>query len=383
MMKLLYIIAYYFRELLFKVRFYICSPVIQILRLVGHSSVIFLEQPIDLDKIKNILILRTDRLGDLILTTPAIETLLDYFTWAKIDILVTSYTKPIVEQNSRFNQIIEKDQYSQSKLNSLLRDNKYDLAVIFFPHISEKRIAFNAGIPYRLGTNRDGGGFLLTHHHNDKRASKLLHEAQACLDLVSLLRISAPWRPLFVPIPKEPSNLVTAFLKQQHQTGKELIILHPFSRDPKMRWPMKSYLALSDKLVSLGTHTMILIGGINEKVEANDFISSLKSPIVNMTGQFSLQDLMVLFAHSRLFIGNSTGTMHLANAVGTPVIAIYGSHYVRHHVKRWCPWNRGGLAIVSKNECGICVPNACRMECMEKITVEQVFEEVNKVLTET
>jgi len=188
LIKLLFVILINLRELFFKIRFITGLLIIKLGRFLKIEFLSTYNSSIPLKKIKKILIFRSDRIGDLILTTPAIANIRAYFKNAKIDIVINSYTYAIVENNPHIDDIILKDKYSKKELINLIRKHGYDLAIILFSNIKDKKIAFKSRIPYRIGSNRDGGGYLLTHYIKDTRKN-LAHEVQACFDIIKILNI--------------------------------------------------------------------------------------------------------------------------------------------------------------------------------------------------
>ncbi|MBU1077892.1 MAG: glycosyltransferase family 9 protein [Spirochaetes bacterium] len=367
----IFLLIYYFRKLFYTLRFYIGNFFIH----VDHGT------KIDPGSVKRILIFRTDRIGDLVLTTPAISNLRKFFKKAVIDIVVNSYIRPVIENNKDIDHIILKDQYKEPALVKILKKNKYDLAVIFHSIIEDKRIAFKAGIPVRIGSNRDGGAFYLTHYIPDTR-DDLRHEVQACNDILKILRIPLKENQLKIYPDKKYKTKIERIAGQLgvRRSGKTVMI-HPFSRDRKMRWTEEHYARLTQMLMDQKKYRVVIIGSKSEISEAEEFVKKITPTPVNAAGIFSLAELISFIGYADLFIGNSTGTMHIANALKVPVIAMYGSRYIRHHYKRWYPWNKGAYFFIGDDsKCRVCFPWACNLECMRSVTPEKVFKQALKML---
>lgn len=379
MIKSVFLLLYHFRELFFKLRFVTGFSLIQIGRLLNIQFLSTYKKPIPLDKIRRILIFRTDRIGDVILTTPSITVLRNYFKKARIDIVIKSYTKPLLEGNTYIDHIYCIDKYNEKKFIHKIKEQNYDLAIIFFSNIKDKRIAFKSKIPFRIGSNRDGGGYLLTHYIQDTR-KKLRHEVLACFDILQILSIPVRQEKLVLNPIKKYEKKVQSFMKKQNLKPKKFICIHPFSRDPKMRWPEKYYEELIEKTMKLKNFKTVLIGSAGERDASIKLINRLTTSPINATGVFSLAELICFLKSARLFIGNSTGPMHIANALNIPTIVMFGSHYVRHHPNRWYPWNPKSFYFTPSKVCKHCFPWACNLECMETITPDMVYKKVKEFL---
>jgi len=147
-----------------------------------------------------------------------------------------------------------------------------------------------------------------------------------------------------------------------------------------MRWSEDYYKLLLERLTELKSYKIVIIGSKSEAELPKNLIKEIKPKPINLVGLFTLGELIYFLKDAVLFIGNSTGTMHIANALNVPVIVIFGSHYIRHHYKRWYPWNPGGQYLVAEKICRICIPYACNMECMKTITPEMVYDKVMQIL---
>ncbi len=377
--KIYFIILYHLRRIFYRSRFFLGFGIIKLGILLKYDFFNTYKDKIPLENIKKIIIIRTDRIGDLILTTPAITDLKKHFKNAQIDIIINSYTYAIMEKNPYMKNIILKDQYTRKELIHLLKKTKYDLAIIFSSYIEDKQIAFKSRIPFRIGSNYNGAGYLLTHHIKDTR-EELLHEVKACFSIIKLLKIPAKNKELVLHSNEKYKSQIIKAYKRFNLKNKEYIVIHPYSRDYKMRWPEYYYKTLVQKLVLFKKYKIVIIGSIKEKQLVSRFVNSISPSPINIAGSFSLGELIYFLKSARLFIGNSTGTMHIANALNVPVIVMYGSQYFRHHYKRWYPWNPNGHYFTAKKICKICMPWSCNLECMETITPEMVYQKACEIL---
>src|SRR3990167_2028582 len=147
---------------------------------------------------KNILIIRTDRIGDVVLTTPAIKALRDAFPQARMTILVSPGTKDLVEGNELLDEVLIDDRHGEhrglfgyGKIVSLLRRRKFDLVINYHTKKRTNLLCFLAGIPVRTGYKNNKFGFLLNRPVKDERHFGKKHEAQYCLDILREFGIDA------------------------------------------------------------------------------------------------------------------------------------------------------------------------------------------------
>src|SRR3989338_3219383 len=158
---------------------------------------------------KNILVVRTDRIGDVVLTSPVFKALRDAFPYAKISALVTPVTQELVEGNPNIDQVLVDDRRNDHKgilgfwrLAGVLREKCFDCAIIFHTKRRANALCFLAGIPYRVGYRNNKWGFLLTDPVADKRHEGTKHESQYCLDVVRHLGVTVGFCELFLPLQK-------------------------------------------------------------------------------------------------------------------------------------------------------------------------------------
>src|SRR5208283_5138589 len=146
----------------------------------------------------NILIVRTDRIGDVVLTTPSIKAISRAYPNARISVLVTPMTYDLINGNPYVDEILV--DYVQGRHKGLLgflrlsrdiRRKSFDLAIIFHTKRRYNLACLLAGIPYRLGYKNNKFGFLLTHPLKDQRPKGEKHEAQYCLEVLKAIGIEA------------------------------------------------------------------------------------------------------------------------------------------------------------------------------------------------
>jgi len=223
-------------------------------------------------------------------------------------------------------------------LLSELRDRRFD-AIALFHHLTTRfgaakyaLLCAAAGAPTRAGLD-NGRGIFLTHRVKDDGFGAM-HEVQYAFAVAGLLGAQGEPGPLEVPISSEAMDWAAGKLP----TGGELIALHPgsgeFSR--ARRWPIAAFTALARALQDRGAR-VVLVGGPEEVGLTRTVSANLPAPCIDLAGRTSVSQLAAVLARCRLLIANDGGVMHLATAVSTPVVALFGPSNHR----AWGPWTAG------------------------------------------
>lgn len=325
-----------------------------------------------LESINKILIIRTDRFGEFILNTPVIKAIRQRFPAAYICIVVSPKVQEIVEGNPDINDIMIYDEKAMSgilksfKLICEIRKRKFDLVVILNPKKKFNIITFLAGIPVRLGYNRKWG-FLLTHKIEDKKFLGQKHEVEYNLDLVRRIGIDTEDKSLFIPISKEDEKSVDFLLKEYGILKPDsLIALHPWTSDPIKQWPTENFFQLAKRITKEFFSKVIIIGGKEEASQSNKFCEGNKE-LINLTGKLTLRQLAAFLKQCRCLVSGDSGPIHMASAVGTPVVAIFRNDIPAKSAKRWGPWGENHI-VIEKND-------------LKKITVDEVLDKIKIILS--
>lgn len=338
---------------------------------------------------KRILIVRTDRIGDVILSTPVIKALRDNFPCAYIAMMVSPYAKDIVEGNPYLDQVIiyDKDGKHRSWLRSMkfsqrLNKKRFDLAVILHPTNRVHLITFLAGIPKRLGFDKKLG-FLLTDRIKHTKQSGQKHESEYSLDLVRHLGIQAQDKNLFIPIRAESEKWAKGYLKQEGIKENDLLLaIHPGASCPSKIWPTERFAEAADRLIEKYGFRALIVSGPKDINLAKGLIKHMHHRAIDLSGKTSVSQLASLLKRSSLFISNDSGPVHIATALGVPVISIFGRSQSGLSPKRWGPIGEKDKIIHKEVGCIECLAHNCRREfaCLKAITVDDVMVAADSIM---
>ncbi len=302
---------------------------------------------------KNILIVRTDRIGDVILTTPAVEVLRKNFPHAKISMIVAAATRDLVEGNPYLNEVIMDDRKGVHRgmlgfwrLARLLRQRKFDLAVVFHTKRRTNAFCFLAGIPDRIGYHNNKWGFLLTKRIKDVRPLGEKHESEYCLNVLRFLGIENGRGQMSLPLEKGAELWAEDFFRQCHfEPVERIVAIHLGASGPEKRWPVERFAETMNSLQEKYPCQFVLIGAADIQVLALDMKPLLKVPSHDLTGQTSVSQLASLLKRCHLLISNDSGPVHVAAAVGTPVVSIFTRNQPGINWERWRPLSSNAKVV--------------------------------------
>lgn len=312
--------------------------------------------PKEPNAIKNILVVRNDRFGEFLLNIPALRALKESFVNAKITVIINPDLEELVKYIPYIDNTISWESKRHSlpekfKLIRLLKKSNFDMAIILNPSKELNFCAYLSGIPTRVGYNRKWG-FLLTNKIEDRKNLAEKHEVEYNLDLVALIGAKTS--------DKTPSLEMGAEIAKE-----DLIAIHPWTSDPLKQWPLERFAELAKKIKNEIKISPVIVGGKENLAAAKKYFSNLEN-ITDLTGKTSLKQLAELLKKARLLISGDSGPMHLAAAVGTPVVALFRNDLPGKTARRWGPVGREHI-ILEKNS-------------LLDITVEEVFSKVKSFL---
>ena len=335
-------------------------------------------------KLSRILIVRTDRIGDVVLTLPLAGIIKKHYPEVKVSFLVREYTKPLTLNNPAIDEIITLEEIRDNFISEI-RSRKFDAAVVVYPTSKLAFDLFFSGIKTRIGTGYRWYSFLFNKKIFQHRKYAEKHELEFNVDLLSDLGISEK-----VSIENVEYNLhpgensihkIEALLEQKNvKKEQKTVIIHPGSGGSAMDLPIEKLTQITKLLAQQLDINVIITGADTEKALCERFV--LDNKIVNLAGCFDLGGLMALISKADLLIANSTGPIHIAAALGKYVIGFYPK-IVSCSPERWAPYTVKRKIFQPGIECSNCTRKQCEeLNCMNSINVNEVVESVKKNLNE-
>ena len=293
---------------------------------------------------RKILLIRTDRIGDTLLTLPVVKPIKEKWPECKIDFLARTYTHPILKNVNEIGQILNYDPEGVHRgirghqlLATEIHQKGYDSAILFYPRFGLTFALWRAGVPRRIGTSHRWHSFLLTDRVHQSRRECLKHEVEYNLDLLKPLIQDLPSEiPQFrLAIPEKTKRELQRILTANDILGK-YIVLHPGNGDSAPNLSRDQYRTLIKQISLSGIR--VVLTGVNSEKEYNQILKSefTTNNIIDLTGTLNLEQMIALLSEACGLITTSTGPAHIASAVGTPVAAFY-CPAIPHTPDRWAP----------------------------------------------
>lgn len=337
-----------------------------------------------LQESKKILVRSPNWIGDAVMSLPALRGIKSAFVAAEICILAKPWVADIFQGFSGPDRIIlyespGKHQGLAGKMHlaQRLKEEKFDLAILFPNSFESALITYLARIPNRAGYNTDGRGLLLT-HPVPAAEKKRGHQVDYYLKLINYLGFPTPTRLPRLEISAEQASWAQKKLKSLGMGNVPLIGLTPATYyGLAKQWPIEKFVKISEMINKWLGAQVIIFGSQNDKPMAQKILQGEQKTGYDFTGQTTLAEAMALLAQCRLVVVNDSGLMHVAAALQVPLIAIFGSTDPSYTG----PLGEHCRVIWKALPCSPCFKKKCpkNMECMEAISVEEVFQEVEKL----
>ena len=340
----------------------------------------------DLSRVRRIFIRGVNWVGDTVLTFPAVENLRRLFPQAELTVFTPRDLSGLWRAFPHVNEIVPFEKRSavrsfheEMELARTLR-RRFDLAIIFPRSFHAALLPYMARIPVRIGFCDEGRSFLLT--HGIPRTPELLrvHRVLYYLKLIEPLgKVDERIAPK-IHLREEDRAWAEAFLKDQgFLDGRCLIGMNPGATYGLAKcWPPDRFRELGKRIAQRGKASILLFGKKEEGSTVQRILGSSGRWGIDLTGKTTLAQLAALLERCQLLVTNDTGTMHVAAAVGTPVVALFGS------TDPVTTGPRGNSHVVIRKEvsCTPCLKRVCPTDhrCMDLITVDDVEEAIRQHL---
>ncbi len=328
------------------------------------------------DQFKNILIIKPGAIGDLLQMTPVIRALRKKFPSAGISILVGSdSTAQLFKHNTSVRETIVFDKHGGAgrlrplaKLWLFLYKKDFDLVLNFQRSNLKTWFLASAALPCRILIYK-------------KSRTRDVHAVKNYLETLKPLGIETDDLALELALDAEDRAFAERILGGLQQSGHPVIAINPGASHPVNRWSTDRFAELIDRLTAHLKATVLIVGGPDDRGLAAEIAARTASSPLDMTGRTTLLQLASLLERCSLLVSGDTGPMHIATAVGTKVVSLFGAAD---------PGRTGPIGSrhrVIQAESVPCVPcrsrqcvNKAYLECMERITVSQVFAAISDMI---
>lgn len=279
--------------------------------------------PLDFAKIRSVLVIRPDRLGDLILSTPVYESIKQSFPWIKVSVLANRTSSDILSDNPFVDQVLLFDKKNPLRVLRGLSSGEFDLAIalnrMFSATVATFALLSRAGLRVGYKTREGLGIYNIVLEGREKPQ----HETQNNLDLLRHIGVTQICEKPGIYFADKETQKIKTLIKENHRfPDRPLILIKPGTRVPAWGWRLEKFQTVCKSLLDSQQAEVFIIQGPGEKNMIDSlFRSADPAPVV--LPMLSTKELACMIRNSQLLLCNHTGIMHIASAVRTPVVAIF------------------------------------------------------------
>jgi heptosyltransferase-3 len=343
------------------------------------------------------LVIKLGHLGDVLLASPVVTVLAQRFPGAEVDALVYAETADMLSGHPHLTRLftIQRDWkqlgvfrrlQAEVALLRALRGRRHELVIALSDKLRIAWLVRLMGAARAVTADRPDRPALwrrsFTHLYS-LPPGNTRHTVETHLDALRALSIEpGPEQRRIVLVPGAAAERrVEALLAENGLERGRFVHVHPASRWLFKCWPATRLAALINLLQARGERIVVTgAADENETPYVNEALRQLEQPVVDLCGKLNLKELAALIARARVFMGVDSAPLHMASAMGTPAVVLFGPS----GEKEWGPWQIPSRVVVSAHSCRPCGFNGCggsnRSDCLEVIPVERVLAAVDELL---
>ena len=317
------------------------------------------------DKPKRILVITLSNIGDVILTTPVIYAINRQFPEARLDVMASAQGVEIFEDDPKIFKVIPYNKHGsfmeKFRLIKKLRGTGYDMVV-------DLR---NTLMPFFLSARYKTSLF-------KTRCGYLRHKKDAHLYRIKKLGINIDGAKMYLDIPSKDVEYVDRLLGK-YDPGKCMIAISPGAKSLIKRWTIESLARVCDKLITECALQLVMVGDKTDRKIIDEMLAKMKGKPANLAGYTSIKQLGEILRRCSMLIANDSAPMHVASAVGTKVLAIFGPT----STAKYGPSGKDDVVVKASLKCMPCEVAQCRFgtnACMKSISEGEVFEVAKRML---
>jgi len=337
-------------------------------------------------KIHSILIIRTAYIGDVVMTLPILKVLKKKFPQAHITFLTSKASQPLLENNPYVDETIAYDPFwfynntftEWFSFIRRLRRQRFDLVIEARSDIRDLAlIVFFCKARYKISYAVGGGAYLLSHV---VPYPGLMHKVKFHLNLAAYLGCATDNIDGGLYLSKKEQKHSLDILLEKGLEGP-FIAVHPGSRLFLKRWPLSRCARLYDHLIETYEMPIVLLGAPSEISLVKSIQNSMTHDSISFAGSINLRELAALSSRASIFICNDSAPMHIAAAVGTPVVAIFGpsKSVETGPYSAMCHTVEKNMPCRTTCDESHCLSD-CYHACMDGITQNDVMDAVEKTI---
>lgn len=357
---------------------------------------------IEWEKVRRVLVVRLRSIGDTVLATPSLIALRRFLPEAQIDILLEDWVAPVLEGFEAVDNIITIPTKSNGRANEgkiskkellfvranvarALRRNKYDAAFNLHGGTTATFFVRISGAKHRVGYKNYQFNFLYNHtveNPQDFWKKENTHSAENQLALVGAVGVPVSDKPESrLSVTEKALKSFEEKLNSKAQSSKtdKLALFHPAAAFPSKQWATENFARVAEFLSEKGFQ-IAAVALPQERAILENLERNARVPVLTFD-DLTLPEITALAAKARIFVGNDSGIAHIAAAVQTPTVVVFGSSNIYH----WRPWTNAPNEIVffnNESQSGAVEKksNSDKKQNIEQITIDDVRKAIENVL---
>jgi predicted lipopolysaccharide heptosyltransferase III len=336
---------------------------------------------------KNILVIKLRYIGDVLLATPVLRALRDEFPHARLTMLVNRGTEELLKRNPDVNEVLALGRNGPAaaiRFARMIRRFRFDCVLDLTDSDRSAILTGLSGAGLRVGFNEEhrwrGLFYTSVVIPSPEAVHRVEHDLEAVRALGLVPKVS---RPALYTAPEdeaEASKLLEELgVKKTHLGAKPLVMLHPGARYWFKAWPGERFAELADRLVAATGCQILVAGDTREQALAESIRRQSRAALTILAGRTTLLQLAAVLKRCTLFIGNDNGPMHMAAALGIPVVVLFGPS----DPATWGPRDDRAVILYKGLDCRQCFHPTCErgeQSCMKQISVDEVFAAAQRLL---
>lgn len=353
---------------------------------------------------KRILCVRLDNMGDVLMTTPAMQALKDSDPSRHLTLLTSSGAAALASHLPMIDTVLTWDApwvkgngignrtgSSVMPMAQRLQAARFDAAVIFTVYsqnpLPAALLCTMAGIPLRLAHCRENPYQLLSDWVPETEPqTQVRHETQRQLDLVATVGAAPADTRLRFRVQPHDRRAVQRLLQRWQGEGEppsavstRCVVMHPGATAESRRWPEARFAEVARTLAQQDGALVLLTGGVSEQALVDSVCRAAGHPrVVGIAGELTLGQMGALIEHADLLVSNNSGPVHLSAALGTPVVDLYALTNPQH-----TPWQVPHRTLYADVPCRYCYKSVCPQQhhrCLNDVEAAEVVAAARELL---
>lgn len=335
---------------------------------------------------KNIIVRMPNWLGDLVMATPILADLRHHFTDAKITAMCQSNIAPLLMEDPHIDELISFKKPSgwlhreaHKDIIEPLKQGQYDCGILLTNSLSSAWWFWRGDVKNRIGYATHCRSWLLDIPVREPKEIKTQHLVITYKMLLEPLHIPISAIPPSLYLTRQEKQNTSEWLKRYGVSPEHIVVgINPGAAYGSAKcWLPERYKEMAEKLLQNPNVVVLFFGDKTGKPLVDEICKDMNERVINLAGKTTIRELMALIDACSVFLTNDSGPMHMASALGTPLLALFGST----SDKTTGPY-RGGRVIHKHVACSPCYRRECPIDfrCMTSISVNEVYDQLQEMI---